>query len=422
MSRDARLKLALLLMSTGLCVLAFEGAARLAIKPSPTSYGTLLGRDLPPVRVIPPRAPVPASDEPARGGDSQRITWDDLQGVMREDPLLGYAPLEGATSRHGWWIANNIGARSTTDTTPETPPRKKRVLIFGESFASGSRVRQEDAWATLLAASRPDLEIVNLAVDAYGMAQSFLRFRATTRLHDYDTAMLVFVPAVDLWRDINTVRSLAKPSWSSYTVMPRFVVEDGRLALVKSPYEVGSDVYRDNAHGLSETLRRHLQAYDRFYFRTRYESPPIIGDLVLWKIAATVYFTLRKDIFLRSIGVGHVDLGSEAIQVSRKIFAAMRDEVEARGKQFVLVILPEHSGLRKIHRSARSADNWQRMVSMSCEGRVQCIDVTPALLSIPPEDLDRGHDGTHYGPKMNRVVAATVEDGLRRLRAPEPSK
>jgi hypothetical protein len=357
----------------------------------------------------------PAFDTPARNNDPERITWGDLQGVMREDALLGYAPLEGATSRHGWWVANNIGARSTIDTSPETPPGKRRVLIFGESFGSGSRVRQEDAWATLLAARSPDLEIVDLAVDGYGMAQSFLRFRATARPYEYDTAMLVFAPAVDLWRDVNTIRSLAKPDWNSYVVMPRFVVDDGRLTLVRSPYEVGSEVFRHNAHGLSETLRRHLQAYDRFYFRARYESPPVIGDLVLWKIAATLYSTVEEHLLLRSMGVGHVDLDSEAVRVSRKIFETMRDEVEARGKQFVLMILPEHSGLRKIHQYARSAENWRRMVSTFCAGRMQCIDVTPALLSAPAEDLDRGHDGTHYGPRMSRIVAAAVEDGLRRL-------
>lgn len=422
MSRDGWLKLALLLASTGVCIAAFEGAARVAIKPSPMSYGTLLGRDLPPVRVVPPEAPPPSTDKPARADDPQRITWGDLQGVMREDPLLGYATQEGATSRNGWWVANNIGARSTADTSPAIPPGKHRVLIFGESFASGSRVRQENAWATLLGASRPDLEVVNLAVDAYGMAQSFLRFRATTRLYDYDTAMLVFVPATDLWRDVNTVRSLAKPSWSSYTVMPRFVVDDGRLTLVKSPYEIGSDVYRDNADGLSATLRRHLRAYDRFYFRTRYESPPIVGDLMVWKIAATVYSTLGQELLERRMGVGHVDLDSEAMQVSRKIFATMRAEVAARGKRFVLVILPEHSGLGKMHRRAGHAENWRRMVATFCDGLVQCIDVTSSLLSLPPAELDRGHDGTHYGPKMNRVVAATIAEGLRRLGAAEPRR
>jgi hypothetical protein len=386
------------------------------------SYGTLLGRDLPPLRVVPRTAPLPWSDKPARDDDPQRITWGDLQGVMREDPRLGYTTEERATSRNRWWIANNIGARSTTDTAPAIPPGKQRVLIFGESFASGSRVRQDDAWAAVLGASSPALEVVNLAVDGYGMAQSFLRFRATTERYDYDVAMLVFVPATDLWRDVNTVRSLAKPSWRSYTVMPRFVLDgDGRLTLVESPYAIGSDVYRDNADGLGATLRRHLRAYDRFYFPTRYESPAVIGDLVVWKIAATVYSTLRQEILEHSLGVGHVALDSEAMRVSQRIFGTMREEVEGRGKQFILVILPEHSGLRKIRASTGSAENWQRMVDTFCDERTRCIDVTPALLHVAPDALDRGHDGTHFGPQVNRVIAGTVAEALQRLRAPRPA-
>ena len=63
--------------------------------------------------------------------------------------------------------------------------------------------------------------------------------------------------------------------------MPRFVVDDGRLVLVRGPYAVPSDVYVENARGLSEPLQRHLRAYDRFYFAARHEIPPLIGDLVL---------------------------------------------------------------------------------------------------------------------------------------------
>jgi hypothetical protein len=414
--RDASAKLALLLISTALYVLVFEGAVRVFIKPSPVSYGTLLGRELPPVRVIPaPARPESAKSVGIGNGDAEAIGWADLQGVFREDPLLGYAPLERATSPHGWWVANNIGARSATDTSPQAAQGRRRILVFGESFAGGSRVRQEDAWATVLAAGNADLEVVNLAVDGYGMGQSLLRFRETTRSIDYDTAMLVFVPSADLWRDINTIRSLARASWNSYTVMPRFVVEEGRLTLVESPYEIGSDVYGDNALGLGERLKRHLRAYDRFYFRTRHESVPLIGNLVLWKVVATAYFTHERAELLRSMSAGRVDLDSEAMQVSRKIFQAMQDEVHAAGKRFVLVILPEQHELRKIQRSARSAQNWQRVVATSCEGDRQCIDVTPALLRVPPEDLDRGYDKTHYGPNANRLVAAAIEDGLKGL-------
>ena len=200
-SRDTRANLALLVLSALLFSLLFEGIARLLVQPSPRSYGTLLGRDLPPLRVIPPRLP----DAPATAPSEEKIGWLDLQGPFREDPVCGYAPLERATSPHGWWTTNDIGARSATDTAPRPAPGVRRVLVFGESFASGSRVQQNDAWPSVLAATA-GLEVVNLAVDGYGMGQSLLRFRQIAPGLEYDTALLVFVPSTDLWRDVNTSR------------------------------------------------------------------------------------------------------------------------------------------------------------------------------------------------------------------------
>ncbi len=414
MRRDTRANLTLLALSALLFSLLFEGAVRLFVRVSPTSYGTLLGRDLPPVRVIPPRLPDPAAATATHAETTDAIGWADLQGTLREDAGLGYAPLERSTSPHGWWTTNDIGARSTTDTAPQPPPGTRRLLVFGESFASGSRVRQADAWPAVLGATT-GLDVVNLAVDGYGMGQSFLRFRRLAPALGYDTAMLVFVPSTDLWRDVNTIRALAKPSWNSYTVMPRFALDDGRLVLAPSPYELGSDVYADNAAGLGDRLRRHLLAYDRFYFRSRYESPPILGNLVLYKIAAQVYASLRKSLLLRRMGAGHFALDSEAVQVSRKIVEAMRAEVRSAGRRFVLALLPEHAELRHLRRSARSAANWRALVSTMCADDTACIDLAPALLAAPPEQLDRGYDGSHFGPAGNRVIAGAIADGLRGL-------
>ncbi len=412
MKRGARADLALLLISTAVALLVLEGTARLLVRPSPISSGRLLGRELPPLRVVAPRPPAAPAAATASATDAEAITWDDLQGPLREDPRLGYVTREATRSPHGWWVANNIGARSVTDTSPATLPGRTRILIFGESFASGSRVRQEEAWATLLGAGRDDREVVNLAVDGYGMGQSLLRFRDTTARIDYDVAVLVFAPSVDLWRDVNTVRALAKRSWNSYTVMPRFVVEGDRLVLVESPYEIGTDVYRDNADGLSETLRRHLRQYDRFYFPTQYEPVPVVGRLVLGKLALSAYFWWRKSSLLHSVGSGHVDLDSEAMEVTRKIFEAMRAETRARGKQFLIVILPDHHALEKLRKRRGSAENWARMVATLCAGGIDCVDLGAGLLGTPREDLDHGYDGSHYGPRMSRVVARLIEPRL----------
>jgi hypothetical protein len=415
--RDTRANLALLVLSALLSLIAFEGVARLFVRPSARSWGTLLGRDLPPLRVIPPRlpeAPAPATTDtapPAAAHTDDAIGWLDLQGPIREDPVCGYAPLERTTSPHGWWTTNNIGARSTTDTAPQPPAGVRRVLVFGESFASGSRVRQEDAWPSVLGAT-DGLDVVNLAVDGYGLGQSLLRFRQLAPALDYDTALLVFVPSTDLWRDVNTIRSLAKPSWNSYTVMPRFVLENDRLVLAQSPYPRGSDVYADNATGLAPRLRDHLRAYDRFYFRSLYETPPVVGGLVIYKIGAAVEATLAKGLLLRDVGAGHFALDSEALRVSWKIVETMRDEARAGGKRFVLAIVPEHAALRKLRRSAASARNWRDLVAAMCAADTACIDVAPALLAAPPEQLDRGFDGSHFGPSGNRLIAGAVGAGL----------
>jgi hypothetical protein len=61
------------------------------------------------------------------------------------------------------------------------------------------------------------------------------------------------------------------------------------------------------------------------------------------------------------------------------------------------------------------------MVDTFCDERTRCIDVTPALLRVAPDDLDRGHDGTHFGPKVNRVIAGTVAEALQGVRPTRPA-
>src|SRR5205823_5709389 len=70
------------------------------VKPSPLSYGTFLGRELPPFRVAPAcNKPPPAATDTSAWYlglvvDGHRITVGDIYGMFREDPVLGYAPRE----------------------------------------------------------------------------------------------------------------------------------------------------------------------------------------------------------------------------------------------------------------------------------------------------------------------------------------
>jgi hypothetical protein len=267
MKKTTRQKLLLLLGSLCFVFLLSETGLRFLVQPSQFSSGKLLGKELPPYKLM-PEAPVPMQGNRPEWfneliSDGKKTTVGDMFGIYREDSLLGYAPRENTVSVNGWWESNNIGARAREATTPEKPPGLNRLLVFGESFAQGSRVRQEDSWPYILGADCEGLEVVNLGVDGYSMAQAYLRYRSLRRQIEYDLVLLMFAPSSDLWRDVNIRRDVGGEWWGSYLSMPRFILDVDKFKLIRS-FPPANFFYSEKpAPDFEETLKAHLRAYDR---------------------------------------------------------------------------------------------------------------------------------------------------------------
>ena len=99
--------------------------------------------------------------------------------------------------------------------------------------------------------------------------------------------------------------------------------------------------------------------------------------------------------------------------VSQKIFAAMNEEVKAEGKDFVLIILPRDDDLNRMNQDDSFAQMWERMTMSTCSSSFTCIDLSEAMSKLPVSELDQGYDGSHYGPRTNRVIAELIEKKLR---------
>ncbi len=401
-------RLLLSLGAVAFALLAIEIALRAFVVPSAGSAGRVLGSDLPPLRLIPPQPPA----RPARAHRPGRIRRDDLAGPMREDALLGYASREHASSTNGWWQSNNLGARARHDTAADPAPGVTRVLVFGDSFASGSRVAQDDAWPAVLEATAPALEVVSLGVDGYGAGQSLLRYRALRDRLRYDVVLLTVSPRADLWRDVNTLRALA--GWRSWTVMPRFVVEQGELRLVPGPYTPPSAIYAANRDGASARLRDHLARYDRFYVPWMYEEPAgWLARSTLWRFVLARWHALLQ----RRTHERALDPDGEAVAVTTRIARTMCVESAARGARFLLVLLPSERDLGHLRRRGAYRAQWQAIGSAFAAAGVPSVDLAPALLAVPPGQIDRGHDGTHFGASANRVIAAAIGRALEDFNA-----
>ena len=165
-------------LSVLLTLSLFEVAGRALLKASDTSYGVLLGRELPPKAVI-PISEIPEIDPDAGFEalvvDGKKISKSDLWGMMQENSVVGWVPRKKMVSTNRWWRTNNFGARADQQITRHKRPGRTRVLLFGDSFTQGSRLPQAETWAYQLVKRIPGFEVYYFGVDGYGMSQSFLR-------------------------------------------------------------------------------------------------------------------------------------------------------------------------------------------------------------------------------------------------------
>jgi hypothetical protein len=388
-------------------LMLFEVVVRFEVEPSSHSWGRLNGIELPPLRALPLTSARSDRNEPFGDlvVDGRSITGGDLFGLFRPDETVGYVPLEDAVSANGWWQSNGLGARSRVPTTPGRTPGLQRILVFGESFTMGSRVRQEESWPYLLERRSSGHEVVNFAVDGYGMGQAFLRYRQVRDQAEHDLVIVGFVPSEDLIRDVNTLRSLL--GWDLSDPMPRFVLEDGELELVSAPYRSAEEARRDGPPGaMSARLEQHLVRYDAAYFPDVFEPTPVVGRLVAYKLVAR-YLHRRR---LRRLRAYLLNPESEAARTTHAIFDTMGREITERGQRFLLVYIPSPYDLAQYRRSTDYQARWKRIAEYCPEGAT-CIDLMPDMPEA--ERLDAGYDGTHYGPRTNDRIAELVADALR---------
>jgi hypothetical protein len=395
-----------------------ETGVRLLLESDARSYGTLFGVPLPPLKLVAADGSTETPrDTPFRDVvvDGRRITVGDMTGYYRYDELLGYTQLENARSANGWWQTNSIGAQASKPTTPRSTIGVQRLVLLGDSFARSSGLPAQDSWVSYVETANPSVEIVNLAVDGYGMAQANLRYESLKDAIEHRGVLMMFVPEADLWRDVNTIRDAGGGDWNMPIVLPRYVLEQGRLRLVRSPYADPADVYRENRDGLDPALQEHLRRFDRFYFRLFYGTPPILGRLATYKTIVAAWGQLDRNRRHRE----QRRSDSEAMQVSRAIFLALQEQLQRNSRDFHLLVLPTPRQLGQMRDDSKHVREWEQVVAATCAGLASCADLGPDLVAVPADQIDLAYDGNHYGVSANRAIASAVTKVLaRRARLP----
>ena len=406
--------ISLLCVSLLICFLLFEFIARVFVKPSEKCYGVLFNIELPPFKIKTAGRFLVNYNEWWKGIiiGGKKITKGDLWGVLEENCILGYAPRENATSFNGWWQSNNLGARSRKSISKNILPGMKCIIIFGESLTACSDVPREETWPFFLNNKSKESEFINFGVTGYSMGQCLLRYQILKDKIDYDTILLIFSPRIDLVRDINVLREFL--DWENYPVLPRFIVENNKLKLIESPYKTWDDFFKDNKEGCSEILRNHLRAYDRLYLRDLYEPGSWISRSIFYKLLITEFYAFQKKHLIYSL----MKPNSEAMIVSRKIFKTINENSKRDGKMFILVLLPDSykKDVMVYKNNYLFRKEYDEMASSIEKEGITCIDLMKDFVKIDSSQFDVGYDGSHNGPKANKIISELIWKELKELK------
>ncbi|MCB9682200.1 MAG: hypothetical protein H6733_12105 [Alphaproteobacteria bacterium] len=290
-------------------------------------------------------------------------------------PLVADATL-GWRARPGRWgtdaapvTVDDDGFRHVPD-VPHDGPRE-RVVVFGDSYGWGDEVGDDDVWANVLARRRPDLDVDNRSMLAWGHDQMVLALEADAP-RALDAAVLLYVSC-------DTSRNT---QWFDAWFRPHFVLTDGVLRY-EPPREVDADA-----------------AVRHFRFRPRlFDLPAVVTDYAgAGSDARDAEETALTEALLRRFVTSAATVGATPVVLRAPI-----------GRELVT-----GADGRAAFRYSKVADT--AYAAVCADPAVHCVDAAGSVAAA----LDGGarFEGVgHWTPAIQAVIA-DVADGALPVRGP----
>ena len=314
------------------------------------------------------------------------------QVTLIYDASLGWKFRPNSTRHHGEFTINSAGLRSEREYDIQPPADTLRIALFGDSFTAGDDSTDEAAWSHLLEINLNlagiRTEVLNFGVSAYGMDQSYLRWRYQGV--EYSPDIVVFgLQAENLDRNVNVFRQLIHPLGPPFS-KPRFVLIDEALHLVNSPA-----IPPEQLIETFESFDSHPFAVHEAYYRSR--------DYVQQWWAGSKLASFINEVISQQAEDEQVKYGpeSERGRLGRAIVDRFAADVMEKGKSFIILFLPHQEHLTRVHYGTpipykSLLDELSKVYHF-----VFLAD------HLDPEYRHGIHWGAtlHYGPEINRLLA-----------------
>ena len=219
---------------------------------------------------------------------------------------------------------------------PDFPdPTQACASAYGNSFVWGFGVPSNEGWVEQLSRLLK-CRISNYGVEGYGVDQAFIRFRRNN--NDSAPVVLVGIFPQDVMRDVNQYRGfLGFPLQPQY-VKGRFIVDtEGHLQWLHRPSLDFAQF--EKLH----TEPAEILPMDDFLPGTPDGPTPKYRSFILTLLSVSLSPRVRTRITGRASTGDFLSetYPSGAFQLTVDIVIALKQEVEQRGKQLLVVMIPE---------------------------------------------------------------------------------
>lgn len=316
---------------------------------------------------------------------------ENLKALYRYDQLLGWKLSPGASviqlhqDFKTSYSMNNEGFRDDVDYAARKKPGKKRIMIFGDSFAFGVGVPNKKTFSKILEAeSSGKYEVLNFGVSGYDPGQYLLSLKEDGLKYNPD----IVVYAIYLGNDIIDLGLDHLSQGDKYK--PYFTIENGNFILQNVPVPTEKATYGEDT--------RVKNSFIKFFISQTYN----------FETAKMVKNVLRDKVYKPMIKLGLLkDISDYNYELSllKSILEDAKEITDKRGIRFLIMIIPSNHSAGGY--AAYLEDGFdEKIKSMVGELGIPLVDLVSDL-SLGWDKYYFSHEG-HFNEEGHEVAAGRL--------------